>query len=715
MKFKLKQDKIKQDIFLINNIREKHNEFNIPSNCFFLGAGCSYSSGIPLGSGVIDICKKLSFKKNFSVDPDLDRKTNESIDVYVNRVNEFVKESQEEFNKFVKDKEKGFRNKLSKENTISGLPNNVRLRVSNDEKLEGEKLDERLFEMFEDDFHKDGLYGNWLEEYNENKGKRQELIEDLIENKKPDGAYYYFSNFMQSGFIHNVFTVNFDDLLNEALLKYMDIKARVFSQNEIASYISITSLRPNIIKLHGDYSFENIQNLTLETYNLQPNMERKLEETLSRLGLVVVGYNGADHSVMKVLEKIKMKDNKEFLLMWCGRDPDDLHWRVINLINETANSYFIQIQDFESFVSKLYAVWKTTAKDIEDIAKENKKEINKFKSKFIDTINKKADVTDSEKIQINNLVEADKYFDLAYAEKDGKKQIELYTKAIELNPKYADAYNNRGNAHEKLDENDKALADYDIAIDLNPVEYVYTNRGILYDKLKENDKALEDYNKAITLNPKYAAAYNNRGRVYQKLKENDKALADYNRAVELNPNDEIAFNNRGTIYHALNEDSKAFDDYNKAIELNPDYQLAYNNRGAVYLKQKKYDNAEKEYLKAIELKPDNYQYYISLAEFYLLISDYANSLETLNKAQDKIKEKDYELILYFLKCVVLKFLNKDASDAEAKFNELMNEDIDVPWSFDEIEEFLKTNKTISKEKKKYMEDKIKLLKEKQKK
>ena len=49
-----------------------------------------------------------------------------------------------------------------------------------------------------------------------------------------------------------------------------------------------------------------------------------------------------------------------------------------------------------------------------------------------------------------------------------KKAIEYYRKAIELNPQFFQAYNNRGNAYRALKQDQKAINDYDKVIELNP-------------------------------------------------------------------------------------------------------------------------------------------------------------------------------------------------------------------------------------------------------
>ena len=96
--------------------------------------------------------------------------------------------------------------------------------------------------------------------------------------------------------------------------------------------------------------------------------------------------------------------------------------------------------------------------------------------------------------------------------------------------------NSTKNPAEKQREYDKAVGHYTEAIDLNP-EYAaaYNNRGAVYSNQGEVDKAIQDYNTAIDLNPEDASVYYNRGAVYADKGEMDKAIQDYNTAIDLNP------------------------------------------------------------------------------------------------------------------------------------------------------------------------------------
>ncbi len=157
-----------------------------------------------------------------------------------------------------------------------------------------------------------------------------------------------------------------------------------------------------------------------------------------------------------------------------------------------------------------------------------------------------------------------------YRSGEYEKAIELYNKAIGLDPKYAKAYNDRGIAYgEGKRQFDKAIADYNKAIEINPkYAKAYNNRGIIYKREGQYDKAIADYTKVIEINPEYAKAYYNRGLAYGEGKRQfDKAIADYNKAIEINPIYASAYYKRGNDYFNLGKKDRACDDWRQACEL----------------------------------------------------------------------------------------------------------------------------------------------------
>jgi Lon protease-like protein len=65
---------------------------------------------------------------------------------------------------------------------------------------------------------------------------------------------------------------------------------------------------------------------------------------------------------------------------------------------------------------------------------------------------------------------------------------------------------------------------------------IYSNRGNAYYSLKDYQRAFADYDRAIAMNPSNADFYNRRGIAYHSLKDYQRAFADYIRSIALNPN-----------------------------------------------------------------------------------------------------------------------------------------------------------------------------------
>ena len=117
------------------------------------------------------------------------------------------------------------------------------------------------------------------------------------------------------------------------------------------------------------------------------------------------------------------------------------------------------------------------------------------------------------------------------------------------------AYYSRGLAYYDKGDDDRAIAEFNEAIRLDPkFAYAYSSRGLAYDHKGNLDRADPDYNEAIRLDPKYAQAYFNRGNAYYQKGDDDRAIADYSEAIRLDPKYAYAYNNRGTAYDRQGDD-----------------------------------------------------------------------------------------------------------------------------------------------------------------
>ena len=82
-----------------------------------------------------------------------------------------------------------------------------------------------------------------------------------------------------------------------------------------------------------------------------------------------------------------------------------------------------------------------------------------------------------------------------------EKAIKSYSKAIRLNPYWANPYNKRGVSYHSIGQYDKAIQDYDEAIRLDPenAASAYHNRGLAYEALGNSLQAEQDLAKSKEL------------------------------------------------------------------------------------------------------------------------------------------------------------------------------------------------------------------------
>ena len=91
------------------------------------------------------------------------------------------------------------------------------------------------------------------------------------------------------------------------------------------------------------------------------------------------------------------------------------------------------------------------------------------------------------------------------------------------------------------------------------------DRGVAYADKGDNDRAIADYNEAIRLDPKSALAFRTGASLMQTKATYDRAITDFNEAIRLDPKSAHAFRNRGIAYGGKGDIDRAIVDFNEAI------------------------------------------------------------------------------------------------------------------------------------------------------
>lgn len=172
-------------------------------------------------------------------------------------------------------------------------------------------------------YDKANPYSSLFEKQFDLQRQRRIFVEKEVANKNPSIGYAYLVKLIDEGYFNTIFTTNFDDLLNEAFYRYSHSRPIVCAHDSSITGVTVTSERPKIIKLHGDYLYDNIKTTLRETESLESNMRMKFQEFAKDFGLIVVGYSGQDRSIMDILTYLLQ--HEEYFkngVYWCLRQQD---------------------------------------------------------------------------------------------------------------------------------------------------------------------------------------------------------------------------------------------------------------------------------------------------------------------------------------------------------------------------------------------------------
>ena len=135
-----------------------------------------------------------------------------------------------------------------------------------------------------------------------------------------------------------------------------------------------------------------------------------------------------------------------------------------------------------------------------------------------------------------------------YSEGKYDEAIAECAKAVELDSKYAEAYNTRGRCYFHKEQCDLAITDFDKAINLDPKDSsFYNNKGVALSWLDRYEEAISCYEMALDIDPQDYIVWGNKGVSLENLGRYEEAMTSYNNVLQLNPSDEDAQNNKDRL------------------------------------------------------------------------------------------------------------------------------------------------------------------------
>ena len=186
-----------------------------------------------------------------------------------------------------------------------------------------------------------------------------------------------------------------------------------------------------------------------------------------------------------------------------------------------------------------------------------------------------------------------------------EKAIADFDKAIELGYDAAHAYISRGLFRAEAGDFDKAIADYTTALEKDPEDIsALINRAAVHMSQRNHQAAIEDYTKALEKKPDNLTLLQQRGVAYKAAGKADLAIADFETIIKVDDKNIAALMARGFIYYQQGKHASAVEDFSRVIELNPAASGALNNRGYNRFMIGEYKGALEDYAAAIKLVPE---------------------------------------------------------------------------------------------------------------
>jgi serine/threonine protein kinase/Tfp pilus assembly protein PilF len=228
-----------------------------------------------------------------------------------------------------------------------------------------------------------------------------------------------------------------------------------------------------------------------------------------------------------------------------------------------------------------------------------------------------------------------------YRKEDNENAIELFEKALRLDPDYVLALAGVGDAYcQRVDKFgfDDAWIDSSVNISLRAIEIdpdcaeAYKALALGYAMKGWLRKAIEADRKALELNPNYFPSALNLGVEYFRIGRLDEALKQVKRAVDLDPTFALSRSLTGWAFLALGDDAQAEIWMRRGLELQPDLWLGHYALITLHLVHQEYDEALAQGRRAQSIAPDRPTELTVSADVALLRGDYVKARGYYEKA-----------------------------------------------------------------------------------
>tara|TARA_Y100001936_G_scaffold247479_1_gene293355 strand:+ start:2670 stop:4643 length:1974 start_codon:yes stop_codon:yes gene_type:complete len=152
------------------------------------------------------------------------------------------------------------------------------------------------------------------------------------------------------------------------------------------------------------------------------------------------------------------------------------------------------------------------------------------------------------------------------------KAINVWKKAIEINPEFVEGLNNLGNAFLKIKKFDEAIEYLNDALKLKPdfFETYYTLSEVFFHKAMY-EASLKNLDKALNLKPDHLPTINNKIKLLLKMSKKEDALKFLDKVIPYHPKNSELYNEKAEILSELGMNSRSLNTYKTILMIDPNY------------------------------------------------------------------------------------------------------------------------------------------------
>ena len=215
-----------------------------------------------------------------------------------------------------------------------------------------------------------------------------------------------------------------------------------------------------------------------------------------------------------------------------------------------------------------------------------------------------------------------------------QSELTLWQDATKKAPLMYRTQANLGKALQLAGRPGEARAAYLRAIDLDDRQAdPYNNIATLYHLEGDVIEAIAWYEQAIDRNPQLNEVHQNLGDAYAQQGAPDKAIAAYKRALAIDGEKGEVWSNYGLILYREGHLNAAAAAFQMAIERLPGQAEPYNNLANIYVDRREYGAAENLYKEALQKTSEqNGQILANLGDLYRVLGRYAEGRARLGEA-----------------------------------------------------------------------------------